>query len=309
MMIPGNHDNPDRLDFLSGMVSKQGVHIRCRYDVCDVPLVIEDGEDRVQVFCLPFVDDAEVKALHPDQGIQDHSSATYSLLSRIRERMVEGVPSILVAHEYTGRDVITSESERELLLGDQGRLPSDLFSGFDYVALGHLHGPQTASAEHNAVYSGSILQYSFSEWRHEKGYMSIEVKGGRISWQKVNIQPLRKMVLIEDTLDNVLHDPSYDIHRNDYVGVRLTQTGPRFDIQTKLRERFQNLLETTIVQQTPEGPSSEQVRQAMDSPRELFMLFLDKFGWVDPDRRDRALELFDAAWANSERSYRRGVSD
>jgi exonuclease SbcD len=306
VIVPGNHDNPERLNFASEIMEHHNVHLRCRYEGCDEPILIEGYGEKVQIFCLPFVEDAELKALYPEQGIMDHSSAVDLLVSMMRGKMAKGVPSILVAHEYTGRDVVSSESERELLLGDQGRVPSEIFSGFDYVALGHLHGPQTASAEHNACYSGSILQYSFTECDHEKGVISISVEGGKLSWEKVPIRPLKRMVLIEDSLDNILEDPKYDVHMHDYVGVRLTHTGPRFDIQTKLRERFPNLMDTSIVQLAREGPDAEQVLKAIDSPKELFSLFLDKFGWDEMDRREKALSYFEEARKKAEHSFRRG---
>jgi exonuclease SbcD len=307
VMVPGNHDSPERLDFASGILKQCRVHLRCRYEDSDEPILISDGEDKVQVFCLPFVEEAEVKALFPEEGIQGHEEAVSFLVERMRERMTEGIPSILVAHEYTGRDVVSSESERELLLGNQGRIPSEVFSGFDYVALGHLHGPQTASKENKAIYSGSILQYSFSEWEHEKGIVRIEIEGGELRSESVRIHPRRRLVLIEDTLENILTDRRYDEFRDHYVGVRLTDTGPKFDIQVRLRERFPLLMDTVIVRKEQgEGPSAEKIRAAIDSPKELFSLFLDKFGWTDPEKRERASWFFDDARKRADHSFRRG---
>jgi exonuclease SbcD len=202
--------------------------------------------------------------------------------------------------------VVSCESERELLLGNQGRVGSDVFSGFDYVALGHLHRPQTASREHNAHYSGSILQYSFSECDHEKGVISIEVEGGSMSWVKVPVPPMRRMTVIEDNLDNILRDPKYERNVDDYVCAKLTDICPSVDIHSKLRSRYPDLLEITIPHLMSEGPDPEQVRKAIDSPIDLFRLFLDKFEWVDPIRREKAIELFAEARMRTERSFRRG---
>ncbi len=306
IIIPGNHDNPERLDFASGIIGKQGVHLRCKYESCFEPMVLEENGEKVQVFALPFVEDAVVRERFPDAELPDHASAVGHLISRMKEAMVPGVPSILVAHEYTGRDVVSSDSERELLVGNHGRVPTELFSGFSYVALGHLHGPQTASRENNAVYSGSILQYSFSEHAHEKGMVSLTVKDGQVSSDKVRIEPLKKMTCIEDSLDNILSDTKYILFSEDYISVSLTDTGQLFDIQTRLRQRFSNLLEVKMPHLMKDRADPGSVLKAMDSPRELFSLFLDRFGWDDPLKRERAMELFEDARARTERSFRRG---
>ncbi len=304
IIIPGNHDSPERLDFISGIVRKQGLHLRCRYEQCLEPVLIGDGDEKVQVFTLPFVEEAVVKELFPEAGLTDHISAVNFLISKMKKASNRGVPSILVAHEYTGSDVVSSESERELLVGDQGRVPSALFSGFDYVALGHLHGPQTASIEGNAVYSGSILQYSFSESSHEKGAMSLIVEDGKIEVHKVKIRPLRRMTVLNDTLDNLLTFSGYEGFKDDYVCLSITGSGHHYEVQSKLRERFPHLLEIKMPDLTGGPTDRSAVRRALDSPRELFSLFLDRFGWDDPVKRARAMELFEEARGRTERSLR-----
>ncbi|MFO8051888.1 MAG: exonuclease subunit SbcD, partial [Thermoplasmatota archaeon] len=142
VIIPGNHDSPSRLDFASGVLERSGIHFRCRYDRITDPIIIEDDEGGVvEVFALPFVDEVEVRTLFPDEGIRTHQEATGFLLEMVRERVDPSIPSILMAHAYTGREVMRSDSERELLVGGQGLVDPDMFRGFDHVALGHLHRP------------------------------------------------------------------------------------------------------------------------------------------------------------------------
>ena len=305
VMIPGNHDSPERLGFASGILSGKGVHIRSYYDDCGSPIVIEDGDERVQIFALPFVEEAVVREVFPEAGIDDHASAVGFLVDRMRDGIVDGIPSVLVAHEYTGRDVTRSESERELLLGNQGRVPSEMFKGFDYVALGHLHGPQAASKEMNAHYSGSIIQYSFSECDHEKGIISIRVRGGKLEWNKVKISPLRRMTVIQDSLENIISG-ARSASCEDYVSVRLTDTKAYYDIHGRLRERFPYLLEVQMPNLIAHRPENESVRRALDQPRDLFSLFLDYFSWEDGTRRSNAEGLFEEALKKADRRSGRG---
>jgi len=308
VIVPGNHDNPERLGFGSGIMVRGGVHIRCRYEDCTDPVIVEEGIEKVQIFCLPFVEEALVRSLHQEEGISDHTSAVSFLISRMRERIIDGIPSILVAHEYTRRDVFTSDSERELLLGNQGRVPTEIFKGFDYVALGHLHGPQIASSECNAHYSGSILQYSFSESEHKKGIISLDIGAGGITKQRVPIKPLRRMSILEDTLYNILNDPRYDAYSKDYLCIRLTDTCQSVDVLARLRERFHHPLEVQLVHLSREGTDRDMIRQALDSPKDLFSLFLDHFGWVDEIKRERAMVFFEEARRKASERERRGRS-
>ncbi|MDG6224351.1 MAG: exonuclease SbcCD subunit D [Candidatus Thermoplasmatota archaeon] len=295
VMIPGNHDSPERLGFASGILSRKGVHIRSSYHDCGSPIFIEDGDERVQIFTLPFVEEAIVREFFPDEAIDDHSSAVGFLVDRMRDGIVDGIPSVLVAHEYTGGDVIRSESERELLLGNQGRVPSEVFGGFDYVALGHLHGPQVASREMNARYSGSILPYSFSEAEQEKSMIELNIKNGVINFGRVVIEPLRRMSVIEDSFENILSNTTYRRYADDYLSIRLTDTGLSFDIQNRLRAIFPYLMDIQMPNLIREGAIDPEImRRALDSPRELFSLFLERFGW-EGEKREMAFEVFDSA--------------
>ncbi len=79
---------------------------------------------------------------------------------------------MVLAHTFASGG-ISSDSERDLSIGGVGAVPLDLFDGFSYTALGHLHGRQALSPQ--VRYSGSPLAYSFSEARHRKGAWLIDV--------------------------------------------------------------------------------------------------------------------------------------
>jgi exonuclease SbcD len=154
------------------------------------------------------------------------------------------------------------------------------------------------------MYSGSILQYSFSESGHEKGAMSLLVQGDRIVAQKVIIPPLRRMTVINDTLDNLLSSPDYERYRDDYVCLSIAGHGHHYEAQSKLRERYPHLLEVKMPELSGGSSDPSVVRRALDSPKELFSLFLDRFGWKDPEDRARGIELFEEARRRTERTHR-----
>ena len=81
---------------------------------------------------------------------------------------------VVMAHGWVTGGA-ASESERDITVGGVGQVPAELFGGFGYVALGHLHGQQTVAP--HLRYSGSPLPYSFSEASHRKGSWLVELDG------------------------------------------------------------------------------------------------------------------------------------
>ncbi len=295
IVIPGNHDSPSRLDFASGILEKNGIHFRCRYERITEPVIVTDDEgNKVQVFALPFVDEVLVKELYPDEGIRTHQEATGFLLDRIREARDDSLPSILMAHAYTGREPLRSDSERELLVGNQGLVDIDVFRGFDHVALGHLHRPQVSSRTHNVHYSGSLMTYSFSETGHLKSSIVLELSNGRLESSEFEHVPLRKFSKVSGNLGDLLDSPDLEIYRSHYLSVILTDTGYLIDTHRKLREKYPYLLEIDQPALHRELDKMCTItREQADDPRQLFSLFLDRFQWEDGEERDTAIELFE----------------
>ena len=293
VVIPGNHDSPYRLDFASGVLERSGIHFRCRFERITEPIMIEDENgNKVQVFALPFVDEVQVKAMFPDEGIRTHQDATAFLIRKIRDGMDESIPSILMAHAYTGRDLQRSESERELLVGDQGLVPSEVFEGFDHVALGHLHRPQVASRSRNIHYSGSLMPYSFSEAAQEKSSLVLELDDGGFTLTDMVHDLNRRFSTLSDTMDMLLSEPRYETYRDHFLSVKLEDRGYLMDVHRRLRERFPYLLEIDqpALHALPSS-STSLTREEANDPSKLFSLFLEKFGWEE-EELDVALKLF-----------------
>ena len=135
-----------------------------------------------------------------------------------------------------------SESERPLSIGGADRVSVEPFKAFNYVALGHLHNPQHKGAEHNR-YSGSILKYSFSEQRQQKGVTLVEMnEDGVKSTTHLPLTPLRDMRILEGDLETLLKQGSTDPNNQDYLLIRLTDQSAILDPMSKLRQVYENVL-------------------------------------------------------------------
>ena len=298
VLIPGNHDSPSRMAFADGILESSGIHFRCDYRRLNEPVTLQDSSGaELDVFALPFVETPLVRESLANEAIADHQEATAAALCEIRKGQRSGIPSVLMAHAYVGKDSQRTESERELFVGGSGIVSPDTFDGFDYTALGHLHRPQALGGQ-PVRYAGSIFAYSFSEVDHTKQAVCIEVAGsGALRISPVNLKPKHTLTVIEDSFEAILDGAKYDACIDHYVSVRLTDDKFLLNTYARLKERLPFLLE--LRQAALEASSGAHVqdrrRPETDSPSNVFDLFLDYFGWNDAAVRSRAKRLLEGA--------------
>jgi exonuclease SbcD len=142
-----------------------------------------------------------------------------------------------------------SESERDITVGGVGQVPAELFDGFGYVALGHLHGQQTVAG--HLRYSGSPLPYSFSEADHRKGSWLVELDGeGKARAEQVPAPTHRRLSVLRGRLADLLGSPAYAGYEDDFLSVTLTDPGRPEGAMDALRARFPHVL---VLAFEPEG--------------------------------------------------------
>lgn len=188
VMIPGNHDNMERLNYGASLFERHNIHIRCGYDRFEPVTVKDDAGLELDIFTMPFVEHAYVAELLGDAEVKDKESAVTALLERMKPFGREGVSSILVAHEFIAGSE-ESESER-VFIGGSHVVNASLFNDFTYVALGHLHKFQEAGLSH-IYYCGSPLAYSFGEVGNSQGLSSVTVTEQGIQVKQVSLVPHR----------------------------------------------------------------------------------------------------------------------
>lgn len=108
----------------------------------------------------------------------------------------------MVAHCFAA-GASTSDSESRLFVGGAGDVPTDVFSPFDYAALGHLHAAQRAGD--TARYAGSPLKYSVDE-AHQKKSMTLVTLGDTVETTCIPVTPLHDVKRIEGTFAALLEN-------------------------------------------------------------------------------------------------------
>lgn len=228
MVISGNHDSCDRIDYLSGLVSNTGVYMvgnPPRFEdeyIRKVTLKDEHGD--VNFYLLPFVKPSMVKNI---TGV-DADGRNYSCNDAIRlllerESVNKDVRNVIVSHQfYCPMDTDAAEFTRTdseiKVVGNIDAVSSSHLKDFDYAALGHIHTPMKLGSE-TIRYSGTPMACSVSEAGQEKGIVVVELnqKGTDANIRTIPLIPRYKVRKIEGLLEDILKQPS-----DDYVSIVLT---------------------------------------------------------------------------------------
>ena len=239
LIISGNHDSPERLAFGNRLMEGSGIYISSVYDGNIQPITLKDSYGDVDFWLLPFIKPAHVKRYFPDAGIESYTDALRTAINQMN--VDTSKRNVLITHQFvTG--AATCESE-EISVGGSDNVDADVFECFDYVALGHLHGPQNIISNH-IRYCGSPLKYSFSEVGHYKSVTVAELLDkGSLQLYTPALIPLRDMRQIRGRFEDVTASArQLGESAADYVHVILTDEEDIPEAIGKLRMVFPNLL-------------------------------------------------------------------
>ena len=170
-IISGNHDNMDRLAYLSNLLKKSGVYISQSFDGKIQPISLNDD---INVYLMPYLYPALVRKYYENSKITNYNDAISLVVNDIE--LDKSKINIIVAHQFViGNDKPQISQSEQKSVGGIDEVSYKIFEKFDYCALGHLHCPQKCSNE-TIRYSGSILKYSFSEINQNKKFTVIDIK-------------------------------------------------------------------------------------------------------------------------------------
>jgi exonuclease SbcD len=242
VLISGNHDSARRLGFGAALLEKTGVHLRTQVANLARPVLLADAHGPVAVYGVPYLEPDAVRDELPDGTPRGHTGVLGHAARAIHaDADARGVRRrIVMAHGWVTGGA-PSDSERDITVGGVGQVPTDVFGGFSYVALGHLHGQQTL-AEH-LRYSGSPLPYSFSEANHHKGSWLVELDAqGYRRAERVPAPAFRKLSVLRGRLADLLGSAQYTPYEDDFVSVTLTDPSRPEGPMEALRTRFPHVL-------------------------------------------------------------------
>lgn len=269
ILTSGNHDSPLRLGFGAGLM-KDSIHIRTDARHAGDPIVVKNknGKPGALVYALPYLDpDVERRNLaprgpdgepQPEHYLErSHVAVLQAALDLVSESIAHGpysdskVARICMAHAFiTGG--AASPSERDIHVGGVDNSPSGLFrlgahgedpGPLSYVALGHLHSPQSIGlpCDPPMRYAGSPIAFSFSENR-PKSSVLLEVEGNNITTELIPAPVWRAVTTLTGTLQELL-EPRHQVHADDFTRLIVTDPARPTDMSAVLRRAFAHPLE------------------------------------------------------------------
>ena len=267
--ISGNHDSPERISFASRLIDASGIHLSPVYDGTVKAYSLEDEFGVVNFYMLPFIKPAHVRRCFPDAEIESYTDAMRTAVENI------GIDysgrNVLITHQFvTG--AVRSESE-EISVGGADNIDACVFDGIDYVALGHIHGPQSIDSE-RIRYCGSPLKYSFSEANQEKSVSIVNLGAkGTLSVKRVKLTPKHDMRELRGSYMDLTARANYEgTATDDYIHITLTDEEDIPDVIGKLRVIYPNLMkidyDNTRTRADPRLVAAENVEQK--TPLQLF---------------------------------------
>ena len=312
LIISGNHDSPERLSFGAEILSRQQVYVAgsCPQSENEhlKKVTFQDAWGETDVWMLPFVKPGYVRKLMEEsrkktdredgagQGSdgsqeadrepetereeirRDYNETVKFLLER--ENIDTARRNILISHQfYTAGGEIPKTSDSETIsVGGLDQVDISCLAPFSYVALGHIHRPQSMGRE-SIRYCGSMLKYSVSEWEQEKSVTEVilEAPGQEPVIQLHPLHPLREICVIRGRLEEIL-EANKDSICEDYVSIVLTDEEELYQPKEQLERIFTHILEVRternrkLVQEWEDG----QAEDTQSDPKLVFEQFFSQ---------------------------------
>ena len=274
-IISGNHDSAERIAFGSRLFDKSSIYLSPVYNGKISPICIDDKYGKINFYMLPFIKPVHVRRFFPDAEVYTYTDALSTVISDMHIDTAQ--KNILITHQFvTGSSRTESE---DISVGGSDNVDADIFKGFDYVALGHIHRSQCCDSEY-IRYCGTPLKYSFSESKDIKSITMLDIKEkGNIKLDFIPLTPLRDMEEIKGSYNELMLKSFYENTSltDDYVHITLTDEEDIPDVITKLRVVYKNIMKLDYDNQRTKKSSEINLINDMDSksPLELFDTFYE----------------------------------
>ena len=300
LIISGNHDSAERLAFGGRLLQAGGIYISPVYDGTITPITMHDDDGEVDFWLLPFIKPAHVKRFYPDAGIESYTDACRVAVEKMNINATKR--NVLLTHQFVTGSV-TCESE-ELSVGGSDNVDASVFADFDYVALGHIHGPQNIGSN-RIRYCGTPLKYSFSEEHHHKSVTVVNLGAkGTLELQLRPLTPLHDLRSIRGKFADITEKSFYHgTATEDFLHIILTDEEDVAEAIGKLRLIYPNLMKLsydntrTRCNQVIDGAADVQRK----SPLELFdeLYELQNNQPMSEQQRSFTQELIESIWEGS----------
>lgn len=296
LIIAGNHDNAQRLDYASSFLEKHQIYLSvsapAQQEEHLKKVVLHDKHGEVNFYLLPFLKPGYVRQLFAEGVVHDYESAVREILWR--EEIDYGKRNVLLSHQfYTNGGQAPERCESEQLvisLGGLENVDASVVEKFDYAALGHIHGAQMVKFPH-IRYCGTPLKYSVSEEHHKKSItmVTLEEKGAQALIETIPLTPIQDVRKARGLLQEVI-EKATDENCHDFLSVTLTDEKEPYHPKEQLEEAYDSILEVRIDNTRTRNRIGESQGEAFCvRPMEMFRSFYQEMQGQPMTAQEEAL--------------------
>lgn len=249
LIIAGNHDSAQRLNYASSFLEKHQIHISAlppqQPEEYLKKIEQKDEWGTVNFYLLPFLKPGYVRNLFPEGAVTGYESAVQQILER--EQIDYGTRNVLLSHQfYTngGEQPRLCDSEQTVLsVGGLDNIDVSVIEKFDYAALGHIHGPQMVKYP-RIRYCGTPLKYSVSEEHHKKSItmVTLKQKGVEPEIETIPLVPVQEVRRERGLLSEIIGRATEE-NSHDFISVTMTDEKEPYHPKEQLEEVYDFILE------------------------------------------------------------------
>ena len=290
LVISGNHDSPERLEFAGSLLEKQGLYIAGLPPVNESDhikkVILHDKEGEVCFWLLPFLKPSYVRGIFPEKENLSYTEAVKLILER--EEVNLSVRNVLVTHQFftaSGKEPLRSDSET-VYVGGAGNVDISAVQNFDYVAMGHIHKAQSVG-EARFRYCGTPLKYSAGESKDTKTLTSVTLgkKGEPVAIEELPLLPVRDVQQLKGRFEELMK-----LGTEDYVSLTLTDEKMPYQPREQLEKVFPNILELKVENTRTKREFSGFLKEAeQEEPSVLFENFYEEIHGISMTEEERKL--------------------
>ena len=273
VLIAGNHDSAAQIGMMGVLANTERSLVRGPLDAEERPLLLSDEHGPVAISALPFSYEFAARACYGNDDISCPADVLREQVASARRHLPEGTRWVVVAHAFV-EGASTSEGERPLTraVGSIETVPSSVFAGAHYVALGHLHRPQAVGVGH-VRYAGAPLAFGFDEEGHDKSMTLVDLAAdGSVTTTPIPFVPRRRIRTLRGRLMELLAAPEGS---DDLISIVLTDETPQIDPMKRIRRLYPNAVQLAYERNATSGEQRlRDGRASLERPQEVIANFV-----------------------------------
>lgn len=310
--IAGNHDNHARIAGPSRLFERCNIHARGVLRQGDspgsvqAPILDRAGARVGTALAIPFLREADIRTRGPGESPTEAAAAFRQAmterLGELHAACTSEWPTVVLAHAFAAGGA-EGGGERPVQVGNLGAVPAAALAGSaSYLALGHLHRPQSVGGQEHWRYSGSLLPSGFDEtgWQREVVIATVTDTGpARV--ERIPLRPWRDYRLLDGNETELLAQVDrlpepVDGAAQPWLRARVHLSRPAAGFGQHLADRAAGrgwqFLGVDAVHVVPAGQSNPgaatvsdaaSALAALDDPAALFARHLENTGIDDSD--------------------------